>query len=117
VQSGIALRLLCLNLGDVLGSGAALIFDDLAVARITAQPQVGPPEHETAINHRHPLLIQHRKAVTGWTSQWRTGRLSAAATHPSETVLVKSGGQDWLSASGTFGIRGGHTSATSTSIL
>ena len=39
VQSGSALLLLGVDLGDVFGSGAALIFDDLAVARIAAQPR------------------------------------------------------------------------------
>jgi hypothetical protein len=87
VQSGIALLLLCLNLGEI------------------------------AINHRHPLLVLRRKAVTGWTAQWRSWRLSAAATHPSETVLVKSGGQDWLSALGTFGICSGYIVAIPTTIL
>jgi hypothetical protein len=35
----------------------------------------------------------------------RTGRLSAGAAHSSETARWEPGGQDWLSASGTFGSR------------
>jgi hypothetical protein len=37
-----------------------------------------------------------------------TGRLSAGAAHSSETPRWEPGGQDWLSASGTFGRCSGH---------
>jgi hypothetical protein len=75
VQSGIALLLLGLDLGDVGFEIAAGFLDDVTVARIPAEPQVGPPERKIAVSHLrsptihgrpdHPPALIRRRRVPG----------------------------------------------------